>query len=329
MTSPDPAPRPSSAPTPGQQAQPAPGAGQIEFKARLLLLATLVIFIGVVGYLFYARGAFEPTHRLVLLADDSEGVTVGMDMTFSGFPLGRVTKLELTPDGRARILVDVPRKNAAWLRSSSVFTVERNLIGGVRIRAYSGIMEDPPLENGAERDLLRGDAFGELQRLAQPVRDLLDNLVSITQSMRGSQGALRFLFGNEADAKRVVTLFERSNVLLENLNRQVFGVEGTAGTAGAAGAASAAGEPTPGLIKETTAAIQELKVLLSQSRESIVKLNAILDDGKVIASNARDATQDLDQLRSEVDRNMRKIDTLLDDISRKWPFAKEREIRLP
>ena len=323
MTSPDPAPPPSSAPTPGPQGQPASGSGQIELKARLLLLATLLIFIGVVGYIFYARGAFEPTHRLVLLADDSEGVTVGMDMTFSGFPLGRVTKLELTPDGRARILVDVPRKNAAWLRSSSVFTVERNLIGGVRIRAYSGIMEDPPLENGAERNLLRGDAFGELQRLAQPVRDLLDNLVSITQSMRGSQGALRFLFGNEADAKRVVTLFERSNVLLENLNRQVFGVAGTQGTA------SAAGEPTPGLIRETTAAIQELKVLLSQSRESIVKLNAILDDGKAIASNARDATQDLDQLRSEVDRNMRKIDTLLDDISRKWPFAKEREIRLP
>ncbi len=328
MTSPDPAPRPSSAPTPGRQDQPAPGSGQIEFKARLLLLATLIIFIGVVGYIFYARGTFEPTHRLVLLADDSEGVTVGMDMTFSGFPLGRVTKLELTPDGRARILVDVPRKNAAWLRSSSVFTVERSLIGSVRIRAYSGIMEDPPLENGAERDLLRGDAFGELQRLAQPVRDLLDNLVGITQSMRGSQGALRFLFGNEADAKRVVTLFERSNVLLENLNRQVFGVEGTQGTSSAAGEPTP-GEPTPGLIKETTAAIQELKVLLSQSRESMVKLNAILDDGKAIASNARDATQDLDQLRSEVDRNMRKIDTLLDDISRKWPFAKEREIRLP
>lgn len=60
-----------------------------------------------------------------------------------------------------------------------------------------------------------------------------------------------------------------------------------------------------------------------------MKLNAILDDGKVIASNARDATQDLDQLRSEVDRNMHKIDTLLDDISRRWPFAKDREIRLP
>ena len=32
------------------------------------------------------RGAFEPTQRLVLIADDSEGVSVGMDMTFSAFP---------------------------------------------------------------------------------------------------------------------------------------------------------------------------------------------------------------------------------------------------
>jgi phospholipid/cholesterol/gamma-HCH transport system substrate-binding protein len=42
-----------------------------------------------------------------------------------------------------------------------VFTVERNMIGAVRIRAYSGIMEDPVLEDGAERYLLRGDAIGE------------------------------------------------------------------------------------------------------------------------------------------------------------------------
>jgi phospholipid/cholesterol/gamma-HCH transport system substrate-binding protein len=315
MTPPDPTPSPSGASSTGPRNQPEPG--QIEFKARLLLIVTGLVFIAVVGYLFYARGAFEPTHRLVLLADDSEGVTVGMDMTFSGFPLGRVTKLELTKDGRARILVDVPRKNAEWLRTSSVFTVERNLIGGVRIRAYSGIMEDPPLENGAERDLLRGDAFGELQRLAQPVRDLLDNLVSITQSMKGPQGALGFLFGNETDAKRVVTLLERSNVLLENLNRQVFGVD------------AAANSPSAGLVQETTAAIQEVKVLLTESRASVAKLNAILDDGKAITANAREATQDLDQLRSDVDRNLRKLDTLLDDISRKWPFAKEREIQLP
>ena len=61
-------------------------------------------------YLLYARGAFEPTQTLVLTADDSEGVVVGMDMTFSGFPIGRVRRIELAEIGNARIVVDVPRK---------------------------------------------------------------------------------------------------------------------------------------------------------------------------------------------------------------------------
>ena len=51
------------------------------------------------------------------MADDSEGVRVGMDLTFSGFPIGRVRRIELAPDGTARIVVDVPRNDAHWLRT--------------------------------------------------------------------------------------------------------------------------------------------------------------------------------------------------------------------
>ena len=42
----------------------------------LALMAVLVVGSGL--YLLYARGAFEPTQRLVLVADDSEGVVVGV-----------------------------------------------------------------------------------------------------------------------------------------------------------------------------------------------------------------------------------------------------------
>jgi len=45
----------------------------------------VLLLAGSVLYVMYARGVFEPTQRLVLVADDSEGVAVGMDMTFSGF----------------------------------------------------------------------------------------------------------------------------------------------------------------------------------------------------------------------------------------------------
>ena len=54
-----------------------------------------VLVIGSGLYLLYARGAFESTQELVLVADDSEGVTVGMDLTFSGFPIGRVRRIDV------------------------------------------------------------------------------------------------------------------------------------------------------------------------------------------------------------------------------------------
>lgn len=133
----------------------------LELKAAMLLLFTLALIVGSGLYLLYARGAFEPTQTLVLTADDSEGVVVGMDMTFSGFPIGRVRRIELAETGNARIVVDVAQKDAHWLRESSVFTLVRGVVGGTNIRAYSGILTDPPLPAGAVRPVLRGDATAE------------------------------------------------------------------------------------------------------------------------------------------------------------------------
>ena len=82
-----------------------------------------------------------------------------MDMTFSGFPIGRVRRIELADEGNARIIVDVPRKDAHWLRQSSVFTLVRGIVGGTNIRAYTGMLQDDLLPDGAVRPVLRGDAL--------------------------------------------------------------------------------------------------------------------------------------------------------------------------
>ena len=91
--------------------EPAPPATEnLEFKAMLLLAFMLALVLGSALYVLYARGVFESTQKLVLIAEDSEGVVVGMNMTFSGFPIGRVRRIELAGDGKARILIDVASK---------------------------------------------------------------------------------------------------------------------------------------------------------------------------------------------------------------------------
>ena len=105
-----------------QPPQLPPLVPHLEFKAGLLLAFMVLLIGGSVLYVLYARGVFESTQTVVLIADDSEGVRVGMDMTFAGFPIGRVRRIELGGDGNARIIVSVPSDDAHWLRESSVFT---------------------------------------------------------------------------------------------------------------------------------------------------------------------------------------------------------------
>ena len=154
----------------------------VEAKALALLILIGALIVAFAVYVMYARGVFEPTQRLVLVAEDSEGVIPGMDMTFAGFPIGRVSQVDLGADGKVQIIVEVPRKDAKWLRSSSVFTLERSVVGETRLRAYSGVLTDPPLPPGAKRDVLRGDATAEIPRMVASARALLENLEQMTAS---------------------------------------------------------------------------------------------------------------------------------------------------
>lgn len=312
----------------------------VEVKAALLLALLVALVAGSVLYVLYARGAFEASHDLVLVTDDAEGVRIGMDLTFAGFPVGRVRRVDLAEDGAARIVLDVPRKDARWLRTTSVFTLTRGLLGNTQLKAFSGVLTDPPLPAGAERRVLVGDATAEIPRLVADARALLQNLSALstadsaaaqslanlretTARLNGPQGALGALFGNEADAKKLVATLERTNALLARLDGLV------AKTDAAAFGADGRGE---GLVAELRVTLAQANGALEQARASLRRLDAVLADTQAIAGNVKGATADLDQLRGEVEANLRKVSRMLDEVNRRWPFAKPAEtepVKLP
>ena len=318
----------------------APEIRHAELKAMAVLVAAFAIVCGFVLYVLYARGAFESTQRLVLMADDGAGVTVGMDLTFSGFPIGRVQRIELANDGRARIAIDVPRDDARWLRASSVFTLERSLVGSTRLRAFTGNLEDKPLPDGAVRPVLRGDATDELPGLIATMKKLLENLErmsaeesnlnaslanvrKLTERMTGPQGALGGLLGSEENARKVITALDRANATLASVEKVSAKLDGLHGKAdeGVFGAG--------GVMEETKKMVAQLNAALGEARESLRKADAILADAQKISASARDATTDLGALRAEVESSLRRVSGLIDEIDRKWPFARDTEVKLP
>jgi len=299
-----------------------------------------VIAIGFVVYALYARGVFEAVQRLTLVADNADGVSVRMDLTFSGFPIGTVRRITLNEVGKAKIEIDVPQDDAKWLRTSSVFTIERGLVGSAKIRAYSGNLQDPPLPDGAVRPVLRGDAADEVPQLVATARGILENLERLTgtggsvhstlanlqklsERMAGRHGVLGAVLGDEEQAAKVIGTIERASTLLASLERASARLD----TLLANTDRRVLGEG--GVVDETRKVVVQAEALLGDVRGSLKKLDAVLADAQSVGSSAKAATADLAQLRAEVDESVRKIARLIDEINRKWPFQRETEITLP
>jgi phospholipid/cholesterol/gamma-HCH transport system substrate-binding protein len=284
----------------------------LQIKAALLVLLMVLLVGGAVVYLMYARGVFEATQKLVLVADDSEGVVVGMDLTFSGFPIGRVSQIELSAEGNARMIMEVPKKDAHWLRSTSIFTLERGLVGSTKLRAYSGILTDPALEDGATRALLVGDASSEIPKLVATAKELIQNLKALTaadssldaslgnvktltEKLNGKGGALGAILGDEKHTEKLLTALDRTNSLLAKVDSmaakadtQVFGPNG--------------------VMKDAQATVVQLNAMLAEARTSLKKVDAILVDAQAVSANAKAATADLGVLRADVESSLRKVD---------------------
>jgi phospholipid/cholesterol/gamma-HCH transport system substrate-binding protein len=298
----------------------------VEAKALILLVVIGALIAAFFLYVMYARGVFEKTQELTLVAEDSEGVIPGMDMSFAGFPIGRVRQVGLGRDGKVNILVDISKADAKWLRTTSVFTLERSVVGETRLRAYSGVLTDPPLPDHAQRPVLRGDAAAEIPRLLATARTLLENLETMTRAdshigntlanvdtlsgrLTGRYGVLGTALGGDAEAEKMLQTLRRVDTLLAKTDQRVFGRNG--------------------VMDDTQGAIRELNGLLADARGTLQKADAVLAEAQAIGKNAHAATDDLGRLRGEVDASLRKVNRLVDEINRKWPFRHDTEIKLP
>jgi phospholipid/cholesterol/gamma-HCH transport system substrate-binding protein len=48
-----------------------------------------------------------------------------------------------------------------------------------------------------------------------------------------------------------------------------------------------------------------------------------------ISANIKDGTQDIAALRTEIDDAVRKASALVNELNKKWPFARDPEVKLP
>ena len=144
----------------------------------------------------------------------------------------------------------------------------------------------------------------------------LRNVKSVTDKLAGKSGALGVLAGTDENTKKMLITIDRANKLLATVDglalkadSQVFGKNGA--------------------MPEAQAAIVQLNGLLLDTRNSLKKVDAVLVEAQAVGANVKDATTDLAPLRADVESNLHKIEQLVNEINRKWPFKRDTEVKLP
>ena len=307
---------------------------KLHLKVGIFAFTALALGAAFLVYVLYARGFFDGTFQLQLAASTADNVAPGVPLTFSGIEIGQVTALGLNDGGGIVIRAELPARHAKWLKEDSTFTLDKPIVGGAKIRVESPHLEAPALPSNATMLLVTSDVSKEIPVLVERVKAVLvnvehltrrggeinatlSNAKTITDRMTGEYGVLEGVLGSREKARVLTDSLDKTRALMIKLDaiaaktdQWLFAREGVA--------------------DNTRESLAQIRVLLSDAQTSLKKADLVLKNAVDISASVNDSTQDLGQLRAEIDDAVRRASSLVNEISKKWPFARDNpEVKLP
>ena len=306
---------------------------KLHFKVGLFAVASLLLGIAFVGYLLHARGFFEDTFHLQLAASSADGVAPGVPIVFSGIEIGRVTTLGLNDSGGIVIRAEFLGRDAKWLKENSSFTLDKPLVGGAKIRVDSPDLNAPALPDNSTMLLLTSDVSKEIPALVERVKTILTNVEHLTRKdgefnatlanvktltgrMTGEYGMLEGILGSPEKARAVTDSLDKTRALITKLDSLAVKTDQWL-------------YAPNGVAESTRESLAQLRLMLNDAQSSLKKADALMSNAVEISANLKDGTQDIAALRTEIDDAVRKASALVNELNKKWPFARDPEVKLP
>jgi len=306
---------------------------KLHFKVGLFAVASLLLGMAFVGYLLHARGFFEDTFHLQLAASSADGVAPGVPIVFSGIEIGRVTTLGLNDSGGIVIRAEFLGRDAKWLKENSSFTLDKPLVGGAKIRVDSPDLNAPALPDNSTMLLLTSDVSKEIPALVERVKTILTNVEHLTRKdgefnatlanvktltgrMTGEYGMLEGILGSPEKARAVTDSLDKTRALITKLDSLAVKTDQWL-------------YAPNGVAESTRESLAQLRLMLNDAQSSLKKADALMSNAVEISANLKDGTQDIAALRTEIDDAVRKASALVNEINKKWPFARDPEVKLP
>ena len=305
----------------------------METKANYVLIGVFALlgFFGVLGFfLAFGKVQFDQQYAYYNVRFDSvSGLSPAADVRFAGLPVGRVTDIRLSPEQDGTVLVSLEVQRDTPVRADTIAVVDSSGITGVSYIALSAGSPDAPLINTRE-DVPELDAGrSTIQSLTEGAPRVLDEALQVVEQVNQLLG--------EENRSRVQNILRNLETSSGEISRALDSFAGFTDT-----------------VEAATVTFSEfatnLEPILLQAEATLESLQFAVDEGALVATNARIAfetgtqtletvdsfvAQDLTDmvtqlradataLRSELETASRDASTLFEDLSRTGQAATAR-----
>lgn len=270
-----------------------------------VVLTAVVLVLGL-GYVISQKGIFEKKFYYNLVAKSGADLIEGMSVLYSGFEIGSVTKLKLTDEGKVEVVIEIPKHEQRWIRRSSLFYLNKPLIGSAAIVVESPMLEDVALEENDERMLLTVDGINELIAKVQPVLDDLQGIVNNVNHLTSKKSDLVKILKNV----EVITHKVSKSNAVTNLDAALKELED--------GIADIRAE----LVDQKEGILPHVDEILKDVTAKLKKLDTTVDAVNASSSEMHGLTQD-------IKFSIKKTDEILNGVSGIVGSKPEGEVTLP
>ncbi|MBN2254866.1 MAG: hypothetical protein JW736_04115 [Deltaproteobacteria bacterium] len=292
----------------------------IEIKVGIFIIISVLLIGASVGYVAYKKDAFSKVYTFTFMSKSGDGFSEGMPLVFAGFKIGTVDTMALSDKGTVLIKINIPERHIKWTRKSSIFILERPLIGQPRIVVYTDEMDSPVLSTDMAPEIFHVDSIDEAIHKVQPlltkIDRILDNVVTISSKLSQKETLMEMAVGDKESVssvneflqsidtmgRRLDTILSKVDTVIARTDQGLYGSDGL---------------------------VVLLRTVLTDIIGKLDRLNSVIDDIPTVTGQVVRSTGDLDNLRKDIDDTIHAVQELLKDIDKMIPMKKEREINVP
>lgn len=285
----------------------------VELKVGIFIFISLILIISSLLFVAYKKGYFSESSLFHLSSSSGDGLSEGTSVVFSGFEIGKVSKLELSPSGLVLITIKTSKEHSRWIRESSSFILEKPLMGFPKIIVTTPDLNSSILSTTKIVHIKTIDGINEAIAKVQPVLEKIEvivkNVETITASLANKKSLAAMATGDNSSGQDLAQILTQSATLSASLHTVI--------------------EKANKITDTTDEKLYGEGGVFDDLKSSLFKLDETLKKTSQISSDVAASTADLVKLRAELDNAVKNANNLILEIDSKIPLKPKAEVKLP